>query len=92
MNYKRFNRHQLFTAEDLQNVREAINNVIDNGESYGSLHNSLCGLYDGYFYDDVDVEAYQTLDFKVFCNLAKTLKKIEGYFVTEQESIVTLER
>ena len=31
MAYKRFNRHELFTMEDLQNVRESISNLTANG-------------------------------------------------------------
>lgn len=87
LNYKRFDRHQLFTAEDLTNVRNAINDIMDQGKSFGSLHNSICGLYDGYLYDGIDVEAYQELSFDVFIQLSKTLKKIEDSIKVGGESV-----
>jgi len=81
MSYKNFNRHEIFATEDLKNVREAINNLqFEKGYSMmDSLVNSLYGLYDGYLYDGIDEEPYQVLDFKVFCNLTKTLKKITDH-------------
>ena len=87
MAYKRFNRHELFTMEDLQNVREAISNLTAKGMSFTQLDNSLHGLYDGYFYDGIDEELYQVLDFKVFCNLTKTLKKITDSIKANGESV-----
>ena len=89
MSYKNFNRHEIFTAEDLTNVREAINNLqFEKGHSMmDSLVNSLYGLYDGYLYDGIDEELYQVLDFKVFCNLTKTLKKITDHVEANGESI-----
>jgi len=89
MSYKNFNRHEIFTTEDLKNVREAINNLqFEKGYSMmDSLVNSLYGLYDGYLYDGIDEELYQVLDFKVFCNLTKTLKKITDHIESNGEGV-----
>lgn len=76
MNYQKFNRHEIFTTEDLKNVREALNNLEENGHSFTPLEDCLYGLYDGYLYNGLDKVLYQVLDFKVFCNLVKTLSKI----------------
>ena len=88
MSYKNFNRHEIFTTEDLNNVREAINNLqFEKGYSMmDSLVNSLYGLYDGYLYDGIDEELYQVLDLKVFCNLTKTLKKITDHIEAKGET------
>ena len=88
MSYKNFNRHEIFTAEDLTNVREAINNLQFEKDysMMDSLVNSLYGLYDGYLYDGIDEELYQVLDFKVFCNLTKTLKKITDHIEAKGET------
>lgn len=87
MAYKTFNRHKLFTVEDLQNVRESISNLTANGMSYTPLDNSLHGLYDGYLYEGIGEELYQVLDFQVFCNLTKTLKKITDHIEANGESV-----
>jgi len=89
MSYKNFNRHEIFTTEDLKNVRDAINNLqFEKGYSMmDSLVNSLYGLYDGYLYDGIDEELYQVLDFKVFCNLTKTLKKITDHIEANGEGV-----
>jgi hypothetical protein len=87
MAHKTFNRHELFTTEDLQNVRDAISNLTEKGMSFTPLQNSMYGLYDGYLYEGIDEELYQVLDFKVFCNLTKTLKKITDHITANGESV-----
>ena len=87
MNYKNFNRHEVFNCEDLDNVREAIKNLGEKEKAFTSIENSLWGLYDGYLYEGLDEELYQILDFKVFCNLTKTLKKIVDHIKSNGESI-----
>ena len=87
MAYKRFNRHELFTMEDLQNVRAAISNLMERRMSFTPLDNSLHGLYDGYLYEGLDEELYQVLDLKVFLNICKTLKKIEDHIEANGESV-----
>jgi len=87
MAYKRFNRHELFTMEDLQNVRAAISNLMEKRMSFTPIDNSLHGLYDGYLYEGIDEELYQVLDLEVFCNLTKTLKKITDHIKSNGESV-----
>jgi|GEM_PF-2962523 len=87
MNYKNFNRHEVFNCEDLDNVREAIKNLGEKEKAFTSIENSLWGLYDGYLYEGLDEKLYQILDFKVFCNLTKTLKKIEDHIKANGESV-----
>ena len=86
MNYRRFDRHEIFTSEDLKAVRDAIDALdeLDN-----PLVNSLYGLYDGYLYDNLAEELYQVLDFKVFCNLTKTIQKIER--LTDKSKLYSVE-
>lgn len=87
MNYQNFNRHEVFNSEDLDNVREAIKNLGEKEKAFIPVENSLWGLYDGYLYEGIDEELYQILDFKVFCNLTKTLKKIVDHIKSNGESI-----
>ena len=42
-----------------------------------SLCNSVYGLYDGYLYHNLAEELYEVLDFETFCNIHKTIRKIE---------------
>ena len=87
MNYKRFNRHEIFTAEDMDNVRNAINNLFDLGLAYTEYDNMLYGLYDGYYYEGIDEKMYQELDFGVFRDLVKTLKKVDDHIKANGESV-----
>jgi hypothetical protein len=87
MNYQNFNRHEIFNVEDMNNVRAAINDLQERGYSFTPLENSLYGLYDGYLYEGIDEELYQALDFKVFCNLTKTLKKITDHIESNGEGV-----
>jgi len=51
-NYQRFNRQEVFTSQDSRLVF----NLIDEAESLNcndSLVNMLFGLFDGYFYNDI---------------------------------------
>ena len=62
MNYLRFNRHEIFDAALMDRVANVLNAVedhhIDTNQSlFGSLSNMLFGLYDGYLYDDLQMEA-----------------------------------
>lgn len=76
MNYQKFNCNEILTTEDLTYVEEAIKNLEENGHSFTPLKNCLYRLKDGYLYEGIDKVLYQVLDFKVFCNLVKTLSKI----------------
>ena len=56
---------------------KAVRGAIDILELDNPLVNSLYGLYDGYFYDNLAEGLYQVLDFETFCNVQKTIHKIE---------------
>lgn len=87
MNYKNFNRHEIFNCEDLDNVRAAIKNLSEKEKPFTPVENSLWGLYDGYLYEGLAEKLYQILDFKIFCNLTETLKKIKDNIKANDESI-----
>lgn len=77
MNYTTFNRHEIFTEEDMKAVRDAIDYLeVEYGSRY-ILLNELYGLYDGHLYDYLVEELWGKLKFKTFCNLHKTILKIE---------------
>lgn len=64
MNYLRFNRHEIFDAALMDRVANVLNMVedhhIDTNQSlFGSLSNMLFGLYDGYLYDDLQMQAME---------------------------------
>ena len=87
MNYKNFNRHELFNMEDMDNVRNAIKNLGEKELAFIPVENKLFGLYDGYLYEGLAEELYQILDFSVFCNLCKTLKKITDHVEAKGEAV-----
>ena len=62
MNYKRFNRHELFDKFLMDYHSTTIRLVTDyiwktNGEVMSDLENMLCGIWDGYLYDDLLTKA-----------------------------------
>ena len=64
MNYLRFNRHEIFDAALMDRVANVLNMVedhhIDTNQSlFGSLSNMLFGLYDGYLYDHLQMQAME---------------------------------
>lgn len=77
MNYTRFNRHEIFTAEDMKAVGDAIDSLELDNPTAMLLVNSLYGLYDGYLYDNLAEGLFHVLDFETFCNIQKTIQKIE---------------
>lgn len=72
--YKRFNRHEVFNADD----RSLVLDIIKKVEPFGKEANCLFGLFDGYYYDDLMwsiVETDVSPDMKY--NLAKLLNKVQ---------------
>jgi hypothetical protein len=62
MNYKRFNRHELFDAFLMDYHSTTIRLVSDyiwktQKEVMSTLENMLCGIWDGYLYDDLLTKA-----------------------------------
>ena len=93
MNYLRFNRHENFDAALMDRVANVLNMVedhhIDTNQSlFGSLSNMLFGLYDGYLYDDLQMQAME-YPFPIYSEcvdiVSEILKRID---VHERRSIV----
>ena len=62
MNYKRFNRHELFDNFLVQYHSTTIKRATDyiwetQGEVMTELENLLCGIWDGYLYDNLLTKA-----------------------------------
>ena len=62
MSYKRFNRHELFDSFLMDWHSTTIKNVTNyiwetQGEVFSELENMLCGIWDGYLYDDLLTKA-----------------------------------
>jgi hypothetical protein len=62
MNFKRFNRHELFDNFLVQYHSTTIKRVTDyiwetQGEVMSELENLLCGIWDGYLYDELLTKA-----------------------------------
>lgn len=58
MSYTNFDRHEFMTAETRTEIMEVIRELRDNDHSR-SLENMMYGLYDGYLYADIQIEALQ---------------------------------
>ena len=62
MSYKRFNRHELFDSFLMDWHSTTIKNVTNyiwetQKEVHSELENMLCGIWDGYLYDDLLTKA-----------------------------------
>ena len=62
MNYKRFNRHELFDKFLMEYHSTTIKRATDyiwetQGEVMTELENLLCGIWDGYLYDNLLTKA-----------------------------------
>jgi hypothetical protein len=67
MSYTRFDRHEFMNAETRSNIMEIIRELRDNNCSR-NLENMMYGLFDGYLYAEIQIEALQLpskLAFKV---------------------------
>ena len=75
MNYSRFNRHESMDSETLSEImdikREFYRKDIERNSDIRSLENMLCGLFDGYLYDEI-----QILALKLPTDLATRIMKV----------------
>jgi len=84
MNYKKFNRHQIFPSEMMTFHSITIRNIEDfylqKGESmFNSLVNMLSGIWDGYLYDDLLSKAKsENLIFEDYCRIVSTVDFIKN--------------
>ena len=58
MSYTRFDRQENMTTETRTEIMEIIREIGDNDFSR-SLENMMYGLFDGYLYDNIQIEALQ---------------------------------
>ncbi len=58
MSYTNFDRHEFMTAETRTEIMEIIRELRDNDHSR-NLENMMYGLFDGYLYADIQIEALQ---------------------------------
>ena len=58
MSYTRFERHEFMTAETRSEIMEIIRELRDNDCSR-NLENMMYGLFDGYLYAEIQIEALQ---------------------------------
>ena len=85
MSYTRFDRHDAYTPEIMDLIRETINAVeshcIKNGQSmFNKLTNSLFRLYDGYLYDSLLIDAIElNVPQDVFNNIKGIVKATKAY-------------
>ena len=83
MSYKRFNRHEIFNSEMMsfhsQTIREVEDFFIENDESmFNQLTNMLCGIWDGYLYDNLmDVALEMGIHNGLIDRIEQTIEFIE---------------
>lgn len=79
MQYKRFDRHDVFEMSDTSFVLKCINHIdkydYDNGGA--ELNNMLFGLFDGYYYDKIHRYAAEHLPIEMFERLEDLLVKVD---------------
>ena len=96
MSAYRFNRHELFTAEDRSEVLDLITQVENaayaNNKSryegkYGEVVNMLFGMFDGYLYDNIVSTAVliPDLDIKVCKRIEEMVDKITQHLLTKTQ-------
>ena len=75
MTHTRFNRHESMNSETLSEImdikREFYREDIERNSDIRSLENMLCGLFDGYLYDEI-----QILALKLPTDLATRIMKV----------------
>ena len=77
MSYIRFDRHANMTAETLREIGNIINEVFV--DCTFNLTNMLYGLYDGYLYDDLLIEARKELDNSLYNRIENVVSVIKNY-------------
>ena len=93
MAYKRFNRHEVFDSEIMKFHSDTIRNVESflwkNEKSFiNGLTNMLCGIWDGYLYDNLLEEAKShNLPYEDIVRIETTIKLIEEHISANGESV-----
>lgn len=94
MNFKRFNRHELFDAflvDWHSTTIKLVSNYIweTNGEVMSDLENMLCGIWDGYLYDDLLTKAL-ILPKEDYRRIEDTVKLINEHIEVNGESVTQI--
>lgn len=76
--FLRFDRHSLFNVGDMTLVGDLRDKVMMSDNTDRDLVNSLCGLFDGYLYDDLMQRATFQLPATDLMDLRKLVDKIKS--------------
>jgi hypothetical protein len=94
--YKLFNRHDLFDGALMKFHSQTIRNVEDfsyeNGKGFhNSLTNMLCGIWDGYLYNNLLSEAQEmNLPYEDLVRIETTIKLIEEYIAKNGQTVTQI--
>lgn len=77
MQYKRFDRHEVFEMSDTSFVLDCISKVDRVNDDGHELANMLFGLFDGYYYDKIHSYAAKLLPVDMFERLEDLLVKVD---------------
>ena len=77
MSYIRFDRHANMSVETLREVGNIYNEVFIDASF--NLTNMLCGLYDGYLYDELLLVARKELDSTLYIRVKKLVAIVKKY-------------
>jgi len=94
MGYKRFNRHQIFDSFLMDWHSTTIRNVSSyiyetTGEVFSELENMLCGIWDGYLYDDLLTKAL-ILPTEDYRRIESTVDLINEHIEAKGESVTQI--
>jgi hypothetical protein len=94
MSYKRFNRHQIFDSFLVDWHSTTIKLVKDyvyetTGEVFSELENMLCGIWDGYLYDDLLTKAL-ILPTEDYRRIESTVDLINEHIEANGESVTQI--
>ena len=94
MSYKRFNRHQIFDSFLVDWHSTTIKLVKDyvyetTGEVFSELENMLCGIWDGYLYDDLLTKAL-ILPTEDYRRIQSTVDLINEHIEAKGESVTQI--
>lgn len=70
MSYKRFNRHESMDSETRTEIMNLISEIRGSESHSSKLSNMLFGLFDGYLYDELQIEALKQPT-KIACRIQK---------------------
>ena len=96
MNFKRFNRHELFDAFLMEWHSTTIRNVSNyiwetQKEVHSELENMLCGIWDGYLYNNLLETAKQVgLPMEDVRRIESTISVIEEYIESNPNTVTKI--